>query len=53
MPGAFGREIDQDVGRFDVAVDETGLVGCVERIGHVDHDFNLLAEVDEVPDFFY
>ena len=28
-----------------------GLVGGMERVGHVDHDLHLLVEVDEVRDF--
>jgi len=50
VPASVGVAFDQDVGRLDVAVDETGLMGGVQRIGHIDHDGRLLAQIGEIGD---
>ena len=50
VPASVGVAFDEDVGGLDVAVDETGLVGGVQRVGHIDHDRRLLTHIREIGD---
>jgi hypothetical protein len=49
-PAAIISMLHQDVGRFDVPMNQTGLVGRVQRVCDIDHDPDLVPNGRQVAD---